>query len=119
MDALSPRYQNLLRRKMMKFVRFLMIDADKAEKMVQVSDKMWASPPPGIEVLTNVACLGLAFPGEPPNTIVSISIIEAESADTIAATSYPLMLAGGTMWTVPALDVPVGKATEVEKKARG
>jgi hypothetical protein len=103
----------------MKLLRFLMIETDKAEKMVQVSDKMWASPPPGIELKSNFACLGIAFPGQPPNTIVSVSVIEADSAETIAATSYPLTLAGGTMWTVPALEVPPGRATEVEKKARG
>ena len=96
-----------------------MIDTDKAGKLVQVSDKTWASPPPGIELLSNFACLGIAFPGQPLNTIVSISVVEAESAEAIAATSYPLTLAGGAMWTVPALEIPAGRATEVEKKARG
>jgi hypothetical protein len=103
----------------MRFLRFLMMDTNKAEKLVQVSDKIWASPPPGVELLSNYACLGIAFPGQSPDTIVSVSMVEADSAEAIAATSYPLTLAGASMWVVPALEVPAGGATEVEKKARG
>ena len=55
----------------------------------------------------------------PEDTIVSIAAIEAESAEVIAATGYPLMLAGATVWTVPVMEFPVAKTVEVEKKLRG
>ncbi|MCK4698234.1 MAG: hypothetical protein KAT53_08025 [Dehalococcoidia bacterium] len=102
----------------MKFLRFSMMDVDKVVQVVQASDKLWSSPPPGVKMLANYACLGIAFPGEPPNTIVSVSIVEAENAEAIGATSYPTALAGAAVWNVPVMEVPVAGAAEVEKKLR-
>ncbi len=47
----------------MKFLRFSMMDVDKVVQVVQASDKLWSSPPPGVKMLANYACLGIAFPG--------------------------------------------------------
>jgi hypothetical protein len=102
-----------------KFVRFVAMDSDKVAAVAQASDKVWATPPSGVKMLSNYACLGIAFPNQSPNTIVTIGIMEAESPEALTAVSYPLALAGGAVWSVPILDVPVAGATEIEKKARG
>ena len=103
----------------MKFLRFTMAKIADISKLTQASDKTMASPPQGYKVLSVDACMGLAFPGQPEDTIVSIATIEADSAEVLAATGYPLMLAGATVWTVPVLEFPVAKTVEVEQKLRG
>jgi len=96
-----------------------MMDTADVPKVAQASDKAMANPPPGFKVLSIDACLGIAFPGQPANTMVAVAIIEAESADVLAATAYPMTLAGATVWNVPVMEVPMGGATEVEKKYKG
>ena len=103
----------------MKFIRFVVMDSDKAAEVSKVSDKSMASPPPGYKVHAIYACQGIAYPGVPPNSIVAISVHEAESNESLSTTSYPLALAGATVWDVPVLEVAVTGATEVEKKLRG
>ncbi len=103
----------------MKFIRFVMIDATKAAEVSKVSDRTMANPPPGYKVQAVYACQGLPFPGAPPNTVVAISIYEADSNESMTATAYPLTLAGATVWDVPALELPIGTTGEVERKLRG
>lgn len=102
----------------MKFLSFGMFDVAKGVDVSQATDKFWASRPPGVKMLADYVCEGLPFPGALPNTMVGISIIEAESNEALAALSYPLMLAGASVWNVPVLEMPEAGAAEVEKKAR-
>jgi len=102
----------------MKFLSFTIYDTAKGAEIAQAADKVWASPPPGIKPLASYVCLSSPFPGLPLNTMVSVGIGEAESAEAMAAVSYPLMLAGATIYRVPILELPVGGAAEAEKKAR-
>ena len=102
----------------MKFLMFGMFDVAKAADVAQASDKVWASPPPGVKMLADYVCLGLAFPGAPPNTAVGVSVVEAESAEALLAATYPMALAGMSVWNVPIQEMPVGGAAELEKKAR-
>lgn len=103
----------------MKFLNFGIVDVAKAAEVSQAWDKFWASPPPGIKLLGDYMCVGIAFPGAPPNTMVGVNVIEAESAEALLALSYPLMLAGSSRWNVPVLELPLGGAAELEKKLRG
>ena len=103
----------------MKFMRLHMIESTKVAEFTKVSDKVWASPPKGIKPQAIYACLGIVFPGQPPNTVVTMTILEAENAESLAVASYPLTQVGATVWAVPILDVPVGGAAQVEKKLKG
>ncbi len=103
----------------MKFLSFAMFDVAKAAEVAKVSDKVWASPPPGIKLLSAYVCQGKAFDGLPPNTLVSIDIIEAENNEALAAVNYPIALAGATIWNVPVLELSATGAAEVEKKMKG
>ena len=102
----------------MKFLMFAMMDVAKAAELAQASDKVWASPPPGIKMLADYVCLGIPFSGAPPNTVVGISIVEAESAEALTAVTYPMGLAGASLWNVPVLEMPAAGAAELEKKMR-
>jgi len=100
----------------MKFINFTMFDVAKAAEVAQAADK--ASKTPGQKFLAQYMCHGLAFPGVPPNTMVVISITEAESNEAMAAVHYPLELAGATLWSVPVLEMPVAGSAAEEKKYR-
>ncbi len=103
----------------MKFLQFVTMDVAKAAEVARASDKVWASPPPGVKMLADYVCLGMPFPGLPPNTMVSIGVIEAESAEALAAVTYPPALAGASINNVPIMEMPVAGVAEVEKKYRG
>ncbi len=102
----------------MKYLSFAMFYVAKAAEVAKVSDKVWASPPPGIKLLSAYVCQGKAFDGVPPDTLVIFDIIEAESNEALAAVNYPLALAGASIWNVPILELPVAGAAEIEKKMR-
>jgi hypothetical protein len=95
-----------------------MFDVAKAAEVAAASDKLEASPPRGIKTLASYVCQGIVFAGVPPNTLVSIDIVEAESNEALAAANYPLALAGASLWNVPVMELPVGGVAKVEKKLR-
>ena len=103
----------------MKFLSFVTMPAAKIAEVAAASDKTMASPPPGYQALANYACLGAPFDGIPPNSMVSVSISEADSAEALAAVQYPLLLAGATIHRVPIMDVAIGTAVQTEKKFKG
>ncbi len=100
----------------MKFLMFGMFDAAKAAEVAQVADKVAKTP--GQKTIAQYVCQGIAFAGVPPNTMVTISVGEAESNEAIAAVQYPLALAGATVWSVPVLEMPVARGAAAEKKYR-
>lgn len=100
----------------MKFITFAMYDVAKAAEVAQVADKVAKTP--GHKTLAPYVCQGKPFDGVPPNTLVVIAITEAESNQAIAAVTYPLLLAGATLWSVPVLEMPVASAATEERKYR-
>lgn len=103
----------------MKFVVMAVWDVGTAAELAKITDKTDANPPSGYKSLTRYVCLAHPVSGIPSGKGVTIAIVEAESADAIAAATYPLMLAGAEVNTVPVIEMPIGGVTEVEKKARG
>ncbi|MGA8848933.1 MAG: hypothetical protein WB564_05945, partial [Dehalococcoidia bacterium] len=79
----------------MKFLVFSMYDVAKAAEVAQASDKVAKTP--GAKVLAMYTCMGMAFPGVPPNMMVGISVNEYESNEAMAARMYPLGLAGASV----------------------
>lgn len=100
----------------MKFIAFYMFDVAKAADVAQASDKVAETP--GQKILAQYVCQGLAFSGQPPNTMVSISVVETESNEAMASAHYPVALAGATLWSVPVLELPVTGVAAEEKKYR-
>jgi len=100
----------------MKFITFYMFDVAKTADVAQASDKVAETP--GQKILSQYVCQGIPFPGNPPNTMVSISVVEIESNEALASAHYPVALAGATLWSVPVLELPVAGAATAEKKYR-
>jgi hypothetical protein len=102
---------------MMKFMTFITYEAEKTAAIAAAGDKITSKPPKGFKLLNNYACMSAPFP-VPPNTIVSVTISEAENAEVLAAVTYPLLLAGATISRVPLMEVPAGASVKIEKKLR-
>ena len=100
----------------MKFITFYMFDVAKTAEVAQASDKVAKTP--GQKILAQYVCQGIAFSGQPPNTLISISVAEIESNEAMSSTQYPIALAGSTIWSVPVLEMPVAGAAAEEKKYR-
>jgi hypothetical protein len=100
----------------MKFLMFSMFDVAKTADIAQLGDKLAKTP--GRKVLASYICMGQAFPGVPPNTMVGVSIADYESTEAMAAALYPMELAGATVWAVPVLETTPGRTTATEKKYR-
>jgi len=100
----------------MKFLMFAMFDVAKTAELAQVGDKLAKTP--GRKVLGSYVCMGLAFPGVPPNTMVNVTVAEYESNEAMAAVVYPMELAGATVWAVPVLEMAVGGEATAEGKYR-
>jgi len=100
----------------MKFLMFAMYDVAKTAELAQVADKVAKTP--GQRTIAQYSCQGMAFAGLPPNTALAIAVVEAESNEALAATQYPMGLAGISTWAVPVLEVPVGRTTTAERKYR-
>ena len=103
----------------MKFVVMSVWDVDKAAELGKLSDKLSATPPSGYKLLAQYVCLAHPVSGIQSGKGVSITVCEADSAEALAAVTYPSMLAGAEINTVPVIDMPIGSVAEVEKKARG
>lgn len=100
----------------MKFLMFTMCDAAKTAELAQIADKVAKTP--GQKTVAQYVCQGMAFSGIPPNTTLAIVVVEAESNEALAATQYPMSIAGISTWAVPVLEVPVGSVVTEEKKYR-
>jgi hypothetical protein len=100
----------------MKFLGFSVFDVSKAAEVAQAADK--AAKTPGTKVLAQYICQGIPFEGVPPNTIVVVHVGEYESNEAIAASQYPVALAGASTWAVPVLEMRAGGAATTEKKYR-
>jgi len=96
---------------------FSVFDTAKIAELAQIIDK--AAKTPGQKTIAQYACQGMAFSGLPPSTTLAICVVEAESNEALAATQYPMDLAGMSTWAVPVLEVPVGGVVTEEKKYRG
>jgi hypothetical protein len=114
--ALPLQQQNQERRSKMKFLVFSVFDVVKAAEIAQASDKV--AEIPGGKMLTQYSCQGIPFVGVPPNKMVVVSIADYESNEAIAASQYPLAIAGASTWAVPVLEMPADGAATEEKKYR-
>jgi len=102
----------------MKFMTLSIYPVAKAAEIAAAADKVWASQPREGRPASSFMLMSVPF-SVPPNSLVAFSIGEADSAESMAARVYPMMLAGATVNIIPLLEVPLGSGAEVEKKYRG
>jgi len=102
----------------MKFMTLSVWPVEKTAEVAVASDKVWANQPKASRPVVN--CILMCVPFDvPPNSMVSVSISESDSAEKMAERLYPIMLAGAEVQVIPLLDTTVGAAVKGEKKYRG
>lgn len=101
----------------MKFLTFVMYEPSKAAEIAQAADKVAQTP--GVKPINRYVCMGIPFYGAPQELMCTVTVNEAESSEAMAASSYPVRLAGASMWWVPVMEYEAGTAADVEKKYRG
>lgn len=115
--VLCPMDINIRRRCATRFLTFFSYEATKTAEMATAGDKVNSNLPKGTKILASYVCLSPPFP-VPPNTLVNVTITEVDNAEAMAATSYPLLLAGATISRVPIMEVQPKTAAKTEKKYR-
>jgi len=102
----------------MKFMSLVVYPIEKTAEIAAASDKAWAGVPRERRPESVYTLMCVPF-DVPPNSLVSVTISESDSAETMAARVYPLMLAGATVNIIPLLEVPVAGGVKAEKKYKG
>lgn len=102
----------------MKFMTLSVYPVEKTAEVAAASDKVWANQPRERRPEATYILMCVPF-DVPPNSLVSVAISESDSAETMAARVYPLMLAGATVNIIPLLEVPIAGGAKAEKKYRG
>jgi hypothetical protein len=102
----------------MKFMTLSIYPVDKTAEIAAASDKVWANEPRANRPEASYVMLSVPF-DVPPNSMVSVTINESDSAEKIATRVYPVMLAGAMVHVIPLLEVPIAGGAKTEKKYRG
>jgi hypothetical protein len=104
----------------MKFLSITTYNIDKLAEVAQAADKLGKNPPEGYKLLAMYSCQGNPFSGMEleRGDMVSVSIIESDSAEAMAAATLQLTLAGATVNRIPVMVIPTGDAEGTVDKLR-
>jgi hypothetical protein len=108
------------RRIKMKFLSITTYNIDKLSEIAQAADNLGKNPPEGYKLLAMYSCQGNPFPGMEleRGDMVSVSIIESESAEAMASANLQLVLAGATVNRIPVMEIPTGDAEGTVEKLK-
>ena len=104
----------------MKFLSITTYNIDKLGEVAQAADKLGKNPPEGYKILAMYSCQCNPFPGMEleRGDMVSVSVIESESAEAMAAANLQLILAGATVNRIPVMEIQTGDAEETVEKLK-
>ena len=104
----------------MKFLSINTYHVDKLSAVTEVTAKLNANPPEGYKILAIYSCLANPFPGVelPPGTLVSISVLECDNAESMATAALELTIAGLNVNRIPVMEVPVGEIEETVQRLK-
>ena len=92
----------------MKFLSFTTFNIDKLSEVAQAADKLGKNPPEGYKLLALYSCQAIPFSGMElaRGDMVSVSIIESDSAEAMAAANLEMSIAGATINRIPVMEIP-------------
>ena len=96
----------------MKFLSFVTFNVDKLAECAQAADRLGKNPPEGYKLLAMYSCQANPFSGKEleRGDMVSVSVIECDSAEALAAANLEMTLAGATVNRIPVLQISAGEA---------
>jgi hypothetical protein len=104
----------------MKFLSINTYHVDKLSAVTEATAKLNANPPEGYKISAIYSCLANPFPGVelPPGTLVSISVLECDNAESMASAALELTLAGLYVNRIPVMEVSVGEIMETVERLK-
>ncbi len=104
----------------MKFISINTYHIDKLGDAAKATAKLNANPPEGYKILAIYSCLANPFPGVelPPGTMVTVSVLESDNAESLASAAIEMTLAGVNVNRIPVMEVPVGEVEETVERLK-
>jgi hypothetical protein len=104
----------------MKFLSFTTFNIDKLAEVAKAADKLGKNPPEGYKLLAMFSCQANPFSGTElaRGDMVSVSIIESDSAEAMATANLEMTLAGATINRIPVMEIPTGDAEGTVEKLK-
>ena len=99
----------------MLFLGFTTVNVNNLDACMKAADKIGKNPPEGYQLLEMYACQANPFDGTPlkPGEMVSVSLVECDSAEALAAANLEMTVAGAKINRIPVMKMSAG---EVESK---
>jgi hypothetical protein len=104
----------------MKFLGITTFNVDKLAEVVKAADKLGKNPPEGYKLLAMYSCQSNPFSGTETQRgdLVTVSIIECDNAEALAAANLEMTFAGATVNRIPVLEVSTGEAQETVEQLK-
>lgn len=104
----------------MKFLSINTYHIDKLADAAKATAKLNANPPKGYKLLAIYSCLANPFPGVelPPGTMVTVSVVESDNAESLASATLEMTLAGVNVNRIPVMEVPTGEVEETVERLK-
>ena len=104
----------------MKFLSINTYHIDKMGDAAKATAKLNANPPEGYKILAIYSCLANPFPGLelPPGTMVTVSVLESDNAESLASAAIEMTLAGVNVNRIPVMEIPTGEVEETVEKLK-
>jgi len=96
----------------MKFISFVTFNVDRLADVAKAADKLGKNPPEGYKLLAMYSCQANPFSGIEleRGDMTTVSIVECDSAEALAAANLEMTLAGATVNRIPVLQISAGEA---------
>ena len=104
----------------MKFLSINTYHIDKLGDAAKATAKLNANPPEGYKILAIYSCLANSFPGVelPPGTMVTVSVLESDNAESLASAALEMTLAGVNVNRIPVMEVATGEVEETVERLK-
>jgi hypothetical protein len=104
----------------MKFLSFTTYNIDKLAEVAKAADKLAKNPPEGYKLLAMYSCQANPFPGIEllSGDMVTVSIVECDSAEALAAANLEIMFAGASVNRIPVMEISTGDAEGTVNKLK-
>jgi hypothetical protein len=97
-----------------KFLGITTFNVAKLGDVAKAADKLGKNPPAGYKLLAMYSCQANPFPGADSQRgdLVTISIIECDNAEALAAANLEMTFAGASVSRIPVLEISTGEAEQ-------
>ena len=98
----------------MLFLGFTTVNVENLTECIQAADKIGKNPPEGYKLLEMYSCQANPFDGTPlkKGEMVSISLVECDSSEALAAANLEMIVAGAKINRIPVMKMAAGRIEE-------